>query len=425
VLKAEGPNDNTWSTYFNGPENTMASDPDLASLNNTNNLKVHDYVYLQFDFIPNATSMQFKYAFASEEYPQYVNTEYNDIFGFFVTDVTANIKHGNIAVLPDGASKTNGNYVGINTINNGNWNDLFFSTHSNAGYSTNSINTNWFIPYKATMNYSTPVYSPITQYNGSTKEMTASIKNLIPCHTYRLKLAVANVFNENFGSAVFLKAGSFVLEDHAEVHLVSNNAETSDIFKGCDNTVMRFTRPDSESTIEQTYNLSYTGTADYDTDYTESDGSKLPATITFPAGQKSVDMSIKATDVAVAGSQFAVSIYYTSPDCTSTEASSVLTVTINDRTADAGPDITQANPIFTMAASPATGTWSVVSPADGVTIANTSSYDTAVTLDISKTKTATLRWTVNSSSSCPDDDDVILTYKKDKVYLRVNPNEIR
>jgi hypothetical protein len=499
VTWAEHSNDESYSQYFNGPTAEMSTkDPDLKTLSSD----VHDYVYLQFDFIPNATSMQFKYAFASEEYPTYVNSQFNDVFGFFVSDVTnlptitypTNSKeHGNIALLPDGASKTNGDFVGINTVNSGYWDDFNYNSQDNSpNRSRTATNKNLFIECKKG--------SKMTQYNGYTKEMTASVQNLIPCHTYRLKLAVANVANDGLGSAVFLKAGSFVLDNHAELHLFINNEETTGIFKGCDNSVIRFTRPDSESTNAQTYNLDYSGLANDGTYYTDKNGNSLPSTITFSAGQKVIDMPIKATDVAVAGSQFAVSIYATTPDCTSTEASSILTLTINDRTtnanvgvdvlqpcnasangkitvttsgvpsanmeysinqganwqtsnvfdnlaagtyevaarrhlecdsvvqtvvlntlaSDAGPDIEQSNPVFTMAGSPTTGTWTVVGATPGVQIADPSKYNTTVTLDLNQTKTATLQWTV-TNGSCSESDIVELKYKPAKVYLPVNP----
>jgi hypothetical protein len=71
-----------------------------------------------------------------------------------------------------------------------------------------------------------------------------------------------------------------------------------------------------------------------------------------------------------------------------------------------------------MAADAQNGVWSVVGDDDGVSIANPSSPTTQVTLDTSKRKSATLRWTV-TTGACSFYDDVELKYGK--LYLPVNP----
>jgi len=81
---------------------------------------------------------------------------------------------------------------------------------------------------------------------------------------------------------------------------------------------------------------------------------------------------------------------------------------------DAGPDITDCSSVFIMDALPPengqSGSWSVISPAQGVTIANPSLYNTEVTLDLSKIQTAQLKWTI-SNGNCEKSDEVIITYK--------------
>jgi PKD repeat protein len=43
-----------------------------------------DAAVLEFDFVPTASQVTFQYAFASDEYPEWVNTPYNDVFAFFI-----------------------------------------------------------------------------------------------------------------------------------------------------------------------------------------------------------------------------------------------------------------------------------------------------------------------------------------------------
>jgi len=60
-----------------------AGDADLAQLSGYN---INDAAVLEFDFIPLGTDLNFKYVFASEEYPEFINPgEFNDVFGFFLS----------------------------------------------------------------------------------------------------------------------------------------------------------------------------------------------------------------------------------------------------------------------------------------------------------------------------------------------------
>ena len=63
---------------------------------------------LEFDFVPQHATAQFSYVFSSEEYSDYANTPYNDVFGFFINGT-------NCALVP-GTTEP----VSVNTINNGN-----------------------------------------------------------------------------------------------------------------------------------------------------------------------------------------------------------------------------------------------------------------------------------------------------------------
>jgi len=77
-------------------------------------------------FIPTADTLRFRYVFASEEYPEFVCSPFNDVFGFFISG--PNPSGGtydavNIARVPDPADPTGAtflnNNVAINSVNNG------------------------------------------------------------------------------------------------------------------------------------------------------------------------------------------------------------------------------------------------------------------------------------------------------------------
>jgi hypothetical protein len=92
-------------------DNMVPGDLDLDAL--IPGYTTFDAVILEFDFTcATAQDVLFQYVFGSEEYNEYVDTPYNDVFGFFLNGV-------NIAVAPLGCSGA-GSPVSINNLNCGN-----------------------------------------------------------------------------------------------------------------------------------------------------------------------------------------------------------------------------------------------------------------------------------------------------------------
>lgn len=87
--------------------NAGVGDPDLGAL--IPGYTTYDAVVLEFDFQCTGTQIiQFQYVFTSEEYNEWVNSPFNDVFGFFLNGV-------NIALVPGSP----GTPVSINNVNCG------------------------------------------------------------------------------------------------------------------------------------------------------------------------------------------------------------------------------------------------------------------------------------------------------------------
>ncbi len=180
IASVPGPNmaDDT-STINNTP-----GDPDLDTLTTS---PTFDACTLEFDFsCPSASQISFQYVFTSEEYNEYVNSQFNDVFGFFLNGV-------NIATLPGGIS------VAINNVNCGNpYNP---ASGGNCALYRNNRCTD--LPAG-----SFPCAGAFdTEMDGLTVVLTAT-GTLVPGVNH-IKLAIADAGDQILDSNVFIRGQSF------------------------------------------------------------------------------------------------------------------------------------------------------------------------------------------------------------------------
>ena len=69
------------ATFFMSNDLSLPGDANLNGINN--GCLTYDASILEFDFVPVSDSIKFKYVFGSEEYPNYICSQYNDVFAFF------------------------------------------------------------------------------------------------------------------------------------------------------------------------------------------------------------------------------------------------------------------------------------------------------------------------------------------------------
>jgi gliding motility-associated-like protein len=179
---AVGPNDRSLATL--PTSDPLEGDTDLYTL--SNNQLIKNVAILEFDFVPTGNKLSFNFVFASEEYPEFVNDSYNDNFGFFLSGpgITGTFSGGakNIALIPSTTLP-----VSINNLNNGN---------ANLG------------PCEYCSYYVNNEGGSTIQYDGFTKVLSANSD--VQCgQTYHIKLAIANVGDNNYDSAVFIEGASF------------------------------------------------------------------------------------------------------------------------------------------------------------------------------------------------------------------------
>ncbi len=278
----QGPNNQSNAGVDNGT-------PGYSALSNlVGGTATYNASILEFDFIPYADTVRFKYVFGSEEYPEYVGSQFNDVFAFFISGPGISGLQ-NIAKLPNGTPVT------INNVNNGNPG----GTGSGVGASP-AVNPAYYVyngvgnnaPYNGSTSY--------IQYDGFTKVLEAWSK--VECgKTYHLRICIADVGDGIFDSGIFLEANSLTSKAPIEI----TYAMSQDVFgdgktmaEGCVSTTVTLKRT-SEVNTTLTIPITVTGTAIMGTDYTS-----IPSSVTFAPGQTQVQFTFNAlADVLTEGSE--------------------------------------------------------------------------------------------------------------------------
>lgn len=272
-----GPNNDTGpanDTDFNRP-----GDADLEALippdNQGFNISTYDAAILEFDFVPTSEVLTFNYVFASDEYPEYVCSDYNDVFAFFISGPGI-VGTENLAIIPNTNIP-----VAINSVNNG-------IPGANASFPTPNCISLANSQYYVTNNPG----NPLSQFDGYTIPLTAMATDLVPCETYHIKLALADAGDGIFDSAVFLEANSFSAGSEIDVSSIGSVGGTRNVLEGCQTGQFVFRRV-NYTTLDNPYEIEYTvsGTAINGVDYTGLSGQ-----IIIPPGDTSIVVTIEAVN---------------------------------------------------------------------------------------------------------------------------------
>ncbi|MFN4081690.1 MAG: choice-of-anchor L domain-containing protein, partial [Saprospiraceae bacterium] len=241
-------------------------DADLQLLSGSG--AIFDKAEISFSFTPTQSPVLFEYVFASEEYCEYVNSQFNDAFGFFLSGPGINGPFSGA----ENIAQVGGAYVAINSINH----------LVNAGLYVNNQPADQNL---CGQNPAMGVAVNEVQYDGFTRRLTA-IAAVQPCQTYNIKLKVADVGDGIFDSAVFLRAGSFSAGGNVSVQFQVNGEPANEVFEACGQVQLIFTRVGGGT---QSIPVQFTigGTATPGVDYTP-----IPPIVVIPSGQQQAIVNI-------------------------------------------------------------------------------------------------------------------------------------
>lgn len=156
------------------PGDTLLAAYAINNMGYTGNATSYDAARIEFDFIPSTTgAVSIRFVFASEEYPEYAppnNNFFNDIFGFFVAPAGSST-YQNIALVPGSSDPVA--IAHINAVTNPEF-------------------------------YQEPLATDSFAFDGFTTPLTATF-NAVAGQTYHLIIAISDIGDGNFDSAVFLE----------------------------------------------------------------------------------------------------------------------------------------------------------------------------------------------------------------------------
>ncbi len=271
---AIGPNDTGNATFaFNG-----TGDPDLDYLSEQlgNGTPSTDACIVELDVFVATDELSFEYVFGSEEYPEFVDSDFNDIFAFLISgpgivgDPGLSNTAKNIAVLPG----------------------------TNTPVQINSVNQllNWQY-YRNNFGSETIQYDGLTSDSLGIKKSLTARSAVTPCNTYHLKLAVADRQDFSYDSGVFVSEIKGATPNLAVQFASGIDYFIEDCSGNQDQLIISLSEPLEE---ESSFFVTIGGTATLGVDYNLT----IPNLIVFPAGTTQLSFPIAPiSDALVEGTE--------------------------------------------------------------------------------------------------------------------------
>lgn len=294
VTTAIGPNN------AGGSGSSSLADYSDADLNQLTAFTLNDEAVIEFDFVPSGDTISFRYVFASEEYPEYACSTFNDVFGFFISGPGFNgpfANNGeNLALIPGTTT-----YVAINTVTPG------VAGANGTPSNCEDIDPNWESYNIYYTSNTTNTGGNEVQYDGFTVPITAIAQ--VQCgETYHIKFAVADATDTAFDSGVFLESNSFSsnafnISGSIQTSTPPVNVPQNTIIEGCYDGVFSIFQPNES--IADTIVFQIGGSAVEGVDY-----AFLPDTVFIPVGQETVNVSLDVLEDVFAESTENITISF-------------------------------------------------------------------------------------------------------------------
>jgi hypothetical protein len=148
---------------------------------------VNNVAILEFDFVATGNNLSFNYIFGSDEYLEWVNSQFNDVFAFFLSGPGITGPYASPVGFPGGA-------INIAAIPGSNP-----ATPITISSVNNVVNNQFYIDNQTVVDIAGDGYTTVLQ-----------AQSPIQCgQTYHIKLAIADCGDTGLQSFVCLEAGSF------------------------------------------------------------------------------------------------------------------------------------------------------------------------------------------------------------------------
>ncbi|MDD3597933.1 choice-of-anchor L domain-containing protein [Sulfuricurvum sp.] len=193
-----------WNTSIDNLD--ITPDTDLLAIDSR---AKYDTVVFEFDVTlgENTRLLMLDYQFASEEYNEYVGSQFNDAFGFFISGGDLTQTYNVARVVDDSTIVTtanifNYNTVTVNNVNNGSvgaYDDTTSQILTNSQYFINNCKKGTGVP---NCTQTTPPVA--VEFDGLTHRLHATLDNLTPGETYHFKMAIADTGDSAWDTGVFV-----------------------------------------------------------------------------------------------------------------------------------------------------------------------------------------------------------------------------
>ncbi|MGB0165425.1 MAG: choice-of-anchor L domain-containing protein [Luteibaculum sp.] len=221
-----------------------------------------DAASISFNFIPVGDSIKFRFAFASEEYPEYVGSQFNDIFGFFIAGPGLNGPFSAPAQFPNGA-------INLAQVPQ---QDLAITVSS----INEDLNSQYYVDNQNGL--------ANTHHDGFTVLIEVSLA-VESCQEHYFKLAIADGEDGTYDSAVLIEASSFSSSKFEIAQGSTFQVDAENYVEGCGNASLSLSRAQGINFPDTVLlQLDASSEADF------NDISDLPDTLIFAPGERRKDL---------------------------------------------------------------------------------------------------------------------------------------